>query len=374
MIWNWQQRAWPKFRWQAKAMEGLEMAWLAGSNQAWGSLRHQDEAERLGVAIELMCAEALRSSEIEGEILERASVQSSIRKQFGLATDKGKSRPAEQGMAELLADLHRHYAAPVDRASICAWQAMVVKGRKDLKAVGAYRRHVEPMQIISGPIHAPAIHFEAPPSGAVPSMMAEFIAWFNQTHTDPGKHLPALTRAGLAHLHFVSIHPFEDGNGRIARALAEKALAQALGRPTLLALSQSIQAHRKEYYQVLETNNQGLEVSAWLQYFGEAVLDAQVRAQRTIDHIIKKTQLFDRLRDKINERQSKALARMFKEGPDGFKDGMNASKYCTITGASPATATRDLQRLVELGVFKRSGELKHTRYSLALSPATNTNP
>jgi Fic family protein len=241
---------------------------------------------------------------------------------------------------------------------------MLTAGRRDLKNVGAYRTHNETMQIISGPIGNPKIHFEAPPSAAMEKEMEGFVIWFNDTAPHGDAAVPALTRAGIAHLYFATIHPFEDGNGRIARALAEKALSQAVGQPTLIALSQTIQKNRKSYYEALQHSNGDNEITAWLVYFADTTLQAQDATQCMIDFLIQKTKLYDRVKDQLNQRQEKALARIFREGVEGFKGGLSAENYISITGASRATATRDLQNLVEKGVVIRTGVLKSTRYHL----------
>jgi Fic family protein len=173
----------------------------------------------------------------------------------------------------------------------------------------------------------------------------------------------------LAHLYFVCVHPFEDGNGRIGRAISEMALSQGLGEPALLALSQTIQSDRKRYYAMLEQSNKELEVTAWLEYFAETVLDAQAYALRLVDFLIAKTRLYDRLVGSLNERQEKVLARMFREGVEGFKGGLSAENYMAITGTSPATATRDLADLVVKGALTRMGERRHTRYWLNIQGA-----
>jgi Fic family protein len=224
------------------------------------------------------------------------------------------------------------------------------------------------MQIISGPIGNEKVHFEAPTSKRVPAEMRRFIAWFNRTGPGRAKTLPALTRAGVAHLYFESIHPFEDGNGRIGRGLAEKALAQNLGQPALTGLATEILAHRNSYYDALENANKKIEISEWLAWFATLALQAQRRTHAQIEFHIAKTRLLDRLRGHINARQEKALLRMMREGPDGFKGGLSAGNYGTITGTSPATATRDLAALVEAGALRRTGELRHARYTLHLTP------
>lgn len=178
--------------------------------------------------------------------------------------------------------------------------------------------------------------------------------------------MPALTRAGIAHLYFVCIHPFEDGNGRIGRAIAEKSLAQNLGHPSLVALAYTIARKHKDYYAALERNNQGLEITDWLDYFGRTILEAQSNTISRVDFYVAKAKFYERHRDKLNERQANAIARIFEQGVDGFKGGLSAENYISITKASRATTTRDLQDLVEKGALTRTGELRHTRYYLAL--------
>jgi len=218
------------------------------------------------------------------------------------------------------------------------------------------------MQVVSGPYQKLKVHFEAPPAADMPRETSAFVAWFNDT--EPQGALPALTRAGLAHLYFVSVHPFEDGNGRIARALSEKALAQSIGHPSLVALSRRIEHSRKAYYDQLEANNKQMEVTSWLIWFAETVLKAQDHSRALITHLISKAQVMDRLRGQINERQTKVVLRVYEAGPEGFSGGLSAANYITIAGTSPATARRDLGELVELGVFARTGERKATRYWL----------
>ncbi len=197
--------------------------------------------------------------------------------------------------------------------------------------------------------------------------MKRFIRWFNQTSPTGKTPLSALTRAGIAHWYFVTIHPFEDGNGRIARALAEKALSQNLGQPTLIALSHIISSKRKVYYDALERANKSNEITELLVYFAQTIVEAQNHTQQMVEFLIAKTKFFDRLRGKLNPRQEKAINRMFREGPAGFQGGLSAEKYIRITSTSRATATRDLQDLVEKQALIRTGNLKSTRYHLRIA-------
>lgn len=369
MTWNWQQPDWPNFRWDSDALAPLEARFLQNVGEQVGSIKHVGEDDRDTILIDIMTGEALKTSEIEGEILDRHSVQSSLRRQFGLQTDHRRIPPAEAGIAEMMVDLYQSFDQPLTHDSLHRWHKMVTAGRTDLERMGGYRTHEAPMQIVSGYLHKPRVHFEAPPSNAVPAEMDAFVAWFADTARGGARALPALARSALAHLYFVSIHPYEDGNGRISRALAEKALAQAVGHPILLALSSVIHRRRKAYYDALEHHNKDMDVHAWVTYFAQTVLEAQAETQRHIDFLIAKTKLYDRVKDQLNVRQAKAVARMFREGPDGFEGGLSASNYISITGAARATATRDLADLVGKGVFLVSGSLKHTRYTLNLRDA-----
>ncbi len=311
---------------------------------------------------EMLSDEALLTSKIEGELLNRDSLQSSIRRLFGLSNDGRKASPAEEGISELQVDVYRKFAGPLTDEMLFEWHRMVVRGRWDLKAVGQYRQHEEPMRIVSGAIHDPVVHFEAPPSRQVPLEMARFIQWFNR----PLVPLSGLVRAGIAHLWFESIHPFEDGNGRIGRAIAEMALSQAFGQPALVALSIVLERDRRRYYEELGHASRSIEITDWLEFFASMVLEAQDLSLRRIGFLVQKAKFFERYRGRLNERQEKALLRMFREGVDGFKGGLSSNKHISITGCSPATATRDLAKLVELGAMVRTGELKNARYFLKL--------
>jgi Fic family protein len=366
MTWNWQKPDWPTFRWDRVRLEATEKQFLVGGGVFVGTVRHLGKDERDQLTIEAMSTEAVTTSEIEGEILDRASVQSSLRKQLGIATDERRVRPAEHGIAEMMVDLCRSFAEPLSEEMLFRWHRMVMSGSHNLRDVGGYRRGAEPMQVVSGSVHEPRVHFEAPPSSRVPSEMKRFIVWFVQTAPGGEKALPALTRAGIAHLYFESIHPFEDGNGRIGRAIAEKALAQSLGQPTLTALAATILARRKSYYEALEAANKENEITRWLMWFAGVAVEAQRRTIALVEFLIDKTKLLDRLKGQLNARQEKALLRMFREGPEGFRGGLSAGKYSSITGASPATTTRDLADLVAKGALVREGERRHARYRLTV--------
>ena len=216
------------------------------------------------------------------------------------------------------------------------------------------------MRVVSGPVHKPIVHFEAPPAARVPREMEGFVQWFNLSKDI----LPATVRGSMAHLYFESIHPFEDGNGRIGRAIVEFAISQSLDKPVLISLSQAISKGKKKYYHELAMASQSLEVSEWVNYFSSIIIDAQEDSFRLVDFILAKSRVLDRLRGQLNPRQEKVLLRLFGEGVDGFEGGLSSGNYQRITQASTATATRDLTDLVAKGALVKTGKQRNTRYWL----------
>ena len=194
MVWNWQQPDWPNFVWDKALFVKAEQRFLVEAGECVGAVKHLGPDDRNQLIIEAMSSEALTTSEIEGEILDRASVQSSIRRQLGLGVDNRRVGPAEQGISEMMVDLYRSFAEPLSDDMLFAWHRMLTNGRHDLKEIGCYRTHEEPMQVVSGAIHEPKVHFEAPPSSVVPAEMARFMDWFRHTAPDGPEPLPALTR------------------------------------------------------------------------------------------------------------------------------------------------------------------------------------
>jgi Fic family protein len=267
------------------------------------------------------------------------------------------------GIARLIISLNQTFNNPITEQQLFDWHTMLFSDpnqRKGLE-IGHWRQDAEPMQIVSGPLGHEVVHFEAPPSTQVPKDMAQFIEWFNSSRTQ----LSGIVRAAIAHLYFESIHPFEDGNGRIGRAIAEKALSQELGRPVLFSLSTAILANKKEYYsQLSKFSHYDLEITGWITYFANTVYQAQSIANNKIQFVFDKTKFWNRFQKLLNERQEKVIARMFEAGPTGFIGGINAAKYMSIAKCSKATATRDLAELVEYGcLIKLPGGGRSTRYA-----------
>lgn len=349
---NWQQNDWPQFRFSLESAEGELLAFTEKTGRVSGILAGLPEETKQDVIVEIILAEAIKTSEIEGEYPSRKDVLSSIRKNLGLLHDTENIKDKSAiGLGELMIDVRNTFKDVLTEEKLLAWHKMLL-GENKRVAVGQWRSHEEPMQVISGAVGKEKVHYEAPPSSKVPEQMKQFIQWFNDTA--PGGKLEikrAPVRAAIAHLYFETIHPFEDGNGRIGRAIAEKALSQTIGRPVLLSLSKTIEASKKLYYDSLEKAQQSNEITPWVEYFIKTSLDAQTEAEEQIEFTLKKTRFFDRYKHLLNNRQLTVIKRMLEEGTKGFEGGMNARKYIGITKTSKATATRDMQQLVECGAF-----------------------
>ncbi len=363
MTFNWQQPDWPHFRYDLAAVEAELRQFSDQAGQVTGLLKGLSEPERTDALVQLMVAEAVKTSAIEGEVLSRPDVMSSVRHRLGLADAPPPTADrASAGAGELMVAVRQSWDAPLDEQTLFAWHRVLMQGNRRV-VVGTWRTHAEPMQVVSGAVGKAKLHFEAPPSSQVPTEMHRFIEWFNATRNTVTE---APERAALVHLYFESIHPFEDGNGRIGRALAEKALSQGLGRPATLSLSRTIEANRNAYYKALETAQRSNEVTPWLRYFTATVLAAQRDAEAMVMFVLNQARFFDRHRDQLNDRQLRTVRRMLEAGPGGFDGGMNARKYVSLNRVSKATATRDLQHLVECGALRPVGAGRSARYELGL--------
>ncbi|WP_298479811.1 Fic family protein [uncultured Maribacter sp.] len=361
MKYNWQQKDWGNFQYLTTDIDDLLFDFVQRTGRISGVLEGFSETEQTETIINLMVSEAIKTSEIEGEYLSRNDVVSSIRRNIGLNLDLPltKDKRAE-GVAELMLAVRNDFLKPMTSEMLFDWHGMLMKGNSQIQ-IGQWRAHEDPMQIVSGAIGKEVVHFEAPPSQKVPEEMDTFIKWFNTSKKVIKK---PILRAAVAHLYFESIHPFEDGNGRIGRAIAEKALSQSINRPVLFSLSKSIETNKKNYYDALKAAQRSNEITNWIHYFVKTVLDAQMDAEQEIEFTLKKTKFFDQYKGSLNERQQKVVRRMLEEGYQGFEGGMNARKYVSLAKTSKATATRDLQDLVEKGIFVPSGGGRSTRYDL----------
>ncbi len=367
MDYNWQLPDWPEFRYNLHGMEPVLLAFADHAGRVGGLLEGLPQKLGTEALLDLMIAEAVKTSAIEGESLNPQDVMSSIRNHLGLNAEPQRvdSRLAD-GAGELMVCVRESFCAPLSEADLFCWHRMLLGGTTPLK-VGTWRTGGDPMQVVSGRIDRPTVHFEAPPADCIPAEMARFIGWFNETTPGGTCAIPhAPVRAALVHLYFESLHPFEDGNGRIGRALAEKALSQGIGRPVLISLSKVIEARRREYYEALQSAQRSQETTAWVRWFAGIALEAQQDAENRVRFVLRKFRFFQRHERDLNGRQLKVIRRMFEAGPDGFAGGMNARKYIALTGASKATATRDLQHLARLGALTPTGGGRSTRYEFGV--------
>jgi len=365
MNYNWQQPDWKNFSYSLTNMEENLFVFTEQAGQLKGLLKAMPVISQQETIIEILVSEAIKTSEIENEYLSREDVTSSIKNNLGFyKLEKPVKDVLARGVSKLMTEVRNTYSHPMTEESLKNWHRYLFTQKTHL-TVGEWRSHNEPMQVISGTIGREIIHFEAPPSSDVPKNMKAFIQWFNKTAPEgqqPIKYAPV--RAAIAHLYFETIHPFEDGNGRIGRAIADKALSQTLGFSLLLSLSEVIESNRKAYYDALKNAQKNNEITNWILYFLNVIIDAQQKAELVIEFTLKKATFFDLYKDKLNERQLKCINRMFKEGATGFEGGMTAKKYMRICRTSKATATRDLKKLEETNAFKVYGGGRNTHYKL----------
>jgi len=362
MPWNWELPGWPRFSYNLDQIAQKERRFLLEMGSACAFLRNIGEQEYSQFVVEILSLEGLESSRIEGEFLDRESLQSSIKQHFNLHTSPSQETNKESRMAKLLCDVYQSFDQPLTQEMLFRWHFELFNYQSNIIDYGKYRTHVEPMQIVSHRYDSSKVFFEAPPSVRIPDEMAAFINWFNSTNAS----LSILGKAAIAHVYFESIHSFEDGNGRIGRVLVEKVLSQGVGHPILIAVSKVLEKQKKEYYAAIERCNRTLEIDHWIAFFADVILQAQSQSMNLLYFLIEKSKLLTALAGQLNPRQEKVLLRMFAEGLSGFQGGLSADNYIVIAKTSRATATRDLADLVNKKALVKTGELRHTRYWLNL--------
>ncbi len=365
----WERKAWPNFTYDLSCVQETLYQYACETSSLAGGLSQVSEEMKEETAIDLMVLEALKTSEIEGEKLNVEELRSSVRKQLGLSFNpKLTQDPKACGIAALMISVRETFKEKLSKKKLFEWHRMIFSGQKDAE-LGKWRTSQEPMQIVSGAIGHEIIHYEAPPSGCLDAEMEHFIFWFNETDPMKGqKKIPGPVRAAITHLYFECLHPFFDGNGRIGRALSEKALSQDLGHPVLLSLSTTIERHKKEYYRELSEASRGeMDITEWINYFVKTVYEAQLDSKKNIIFVLQKAKFWNNFGSHLNERQAKVIRRIFKEGVSGFEGGMSAQKYMRITECSKATATRDLTDLLTKRCLEKLPESgRSTRYEVKL--------
>jgi len=374
MRWIWQQPDWPNFGYDKYRLAERELAFRLNSERLAGRFDALSMASREDATIDLMLSEAIKTSAIEGEHLDRDSVRSSLLSLITSDTLPDNSDQKSAGAASLLVDVRQNWQTPLTRELLGKWQSMAAPEQRYTSILrGVYRNDPSPMQIVSGPYGREKVHYEAPPAARVPDEMTRFIGWYNQTSPIDGEEkIPGLARVGIAHLWFEVIHPFDDGNGRVGRAIADHALSQSLGYPTTACLATAIEAGKKSYYRQLELASRGgLAIDGWLDYFADTVIKAQAIAREEVDFVLAKARFYEAYGDQLNDRQARMVARVFTEGCKGFEGGITTKKYEAITKCPNRTASRDLADLLARGIITRlPGAGRTTRYALtAVEPA-----
>jgi Fic family protein len=364
-MWVYEHPNWPDFIWDARKLASK----LADVRHRQGRLL--GKMEGLGfelkreASLNTLTSDVVKSSAIEGENLNPKEVRSSIARRLGI--DIASPLPVNQdveGIVEIMLDATQQSGKPLTKERLFDWHAALFStGRSGMRriTVGGWRSAESgSMQVVSGPIGREKIHFEAPDAERLEHKMTEFLAWFeSEDDVDP------VLRAGIAHLWFVTVHPFEDGNGRIARAIADMALARADGMPhRFYSLSSQFESESKDYYDQLEKQQRGTpEVTNWLEWFLDCLGRAIANAEETLSTVLFKAQLWEKINRKpVNERQRLIINRMLE---DGFKGHMNTSKYAKLAKCSPDTALRDIQDLKSRGIFiQNPGGGRSTSYRL----------
>jgi Fic family protein len=368
-MYNWQFPSWPNFNYNVQGIQSIILTFAQETGEILGLLQGLSKELKNETLMQLMLTEAIKTSEIEGEFISREDVISSIRNNLGwnktLVSIKDKRA---SNVTALMLEVRKSFDQPLTLEMLQAWHRTLM-AHADHVNPGEWRKGTAAMQIVSGTYGREVVHFEAPPSSDVAREMEAFVHWFN-TVSFPvkGEMAEAVLKAAIAHLYFESIHPFEDGNGRIGRAIAELALSQSLGRPVMLSLSKIIEQHKKTYYEALKEAQRSMEISAWIEYFASVILEAQRDARNMVHFTLMKAKFFDSYKNDLNERQLKAINKMLEKGTEGFEGGMTAKKYVSITKTSKATATRDLLALQTLGVLVQQGAGRSVKYHLNMNP------
>ena len=361
----WQAKDWPNWRYDLQTLAAPLVNVSHTQGLLLGRLADVGALSRNHASLAALTDDVVKTSAIEGESLDIASVRSSIARRLGV--DIGALAPVDrhvEGVVDMVLDATTHYSEPLTAKRLFGWHAALFPtGHSGLRRIraGAWRDDAKgPMQVVSGPVHREKVHYQAPPANRLKTELKRFFDWANG---DSGE--PVLIKAGLAHLWFVTLHPFDDGNGRIARAIGDLFLARADGSPQrFYSLSAQIQRSRRDYYDVLERTQKGtLDVTEWLTWFLDTLAQAIVDAQTSLDGVLRKARFWHRSAGTpMNERQAKLLNRLLH----GFEGTLTSRKWAAIAKCSPDTALRDITELMGRGILRKmSAGGRSTAYELA---------
>jgi Fic family protein len=366
----WQRSSWPEFRWDNAAL--LKIVGICRFQQ--GSLLTQMKDlgfdVRQQARVEVLIEEALKTSEIEGERLDPKAVRSSVAQRLGLPTAGMVSTKNQQadGVVQILLDATQNFKQMLTPERLFGWHAALFptgySGIHKIKVASWRDDHDGPMKVVSGPVGREKIHYQAPPAERLANEMNRFLCWWEESR----KEMDGLLRASMGHLWFVVLHPFADGNGRIARALTEMALAQDENLSTrYYSLSSQIMAEREDYYRILERTNKGDgDITDWMKWFLESMSRAILNSNELLSNVMLKARFWKHYaQTKLKKRQSKVLNRLLDAGRGGFEGGLTNRKYAGMAHVSRATAQRELSDLVQKGILRPNpGGGRSTSYDL----------
>ncbi|WP_315830992.1 Fic family protein [Bradyrhizobium prioriisuperbiae] len=370
MTYIYELKGWPDFHWNAERLVERLAAVRHKQGRLIGRMEGLGFNLRAEAALQTLTEEVVKSSEIEGEVLDKNQVRSSLARRLGM--DIGALTPADrhvEGVVEMILDATEKYAESLTTERLFDWHAALFPtGRSGMRkiTVGGWRvEQAGPMQVVSGPVGRERVHYEAPVAGRLENEMQRFLDWFNGVASiDP------VLKAALAHLWFVTIHPFEDGNGRIARAIADLALARSENSAQrFYSMSAQIRKERNAYYEILESTQKGeLDITPWLAWFLGCLDRAFEGADSILAHVLSKARFWElHAGDLISERQRAVINRLL----DGFEGQLTSSKWGKLTKVSQATAARDIEGLIELGILRKdSAGGRSTSYSFVLPEET----
>jgi len=370
--WIWQQPDWPNFTWQAERLTPLLRECVQAQGQLMGMASSVSSSQSARNELDALLQNIVTSSAIEGETLNVGSVRSSLARRLGLEQMDGDHvSQRSEGLAQLMLDATQHFAQPLTLARLLEWHKWLFPDQDaDFAArpmhVGELRGD-EPMQVVSGRLDRPTVHFEAPPRLGLEHQLDTFLTWFVASQSKEG--LDPLLRAGIAHFWFVTLHPFDDGNGRLTRTITDLALAQGEAQAIrFYAMSASILEDRAGYYRVLETSQKATaDITEWLEWFLKTLLRSLQQAMARIESVLGKARFWQAHREsRLTAEQIKVLNRLLDGGERGFEQGISAAQYQAVAKVSKATATRHLAELLEKGCLERlPGGGRSTRYQIS---------
>lgn len=369
--WIWQQPDWPDFNWQAERLAPLLRECVQTQGRLLGMAGSVGDSMSAQSELDALLQNIVTSSAIEGEQLNVGSVRSSLARRLGLEwVDRDSVSQRSEGLAQLMLDATHGFDEPLTLARLLEWHTWLFPAEEAMFSarpilVGTLRGD-EPMQVVSGRLDRPTVHFEAPPRQGLEQQIERFLSWFEASRDQVS--LDPLLRAGIAHFWFVTLHPFDDGNGRLTRTITDLALAQGEAQAIrFYAMSASILEDRAGYYRILESSQKTtLDITEWLTWFLQTLLRSLQQAITRIDSVLGKTRFWQAHRESdLSAEQIKVLNRLLDGGERGFEQGLNAGQYQAVAKVSKATATRHLAELLDKGCLQRlPGGGRSTRYKI----------